>query len=382
MANDFTEVIPKLLAQGLMALRENAITARIVNRDYDRQAAEQGQTIDVPIPSAITAQAVSPAATPPATADVTPTSVPITLNQWWEAPFYLTDKEEREVMRGTIPMQASEAIKSVINKLDQSLLAHYADFYGIQVLTGTNPMDNIKDATGMRKVLNQQLCPLDARHALLDPAAEAEALGLNQFADSTFSGSVQAILEGQLNRKLGAQWWMNQNVPSHTVGTTTAPNPVIDGAHVVGVKSLACTTGATTGAVDWKKGDIITIAGDTQTYVVTAAVAEASASTDFTCLIEPGLKVALSGTEVITLDNAGGVQNMMIHRDAIALATRPLLGVGANLGAFSLSGVDEESGLALRIEVTREHKRTRYSYDMLWGSAAVRREFGVRLLEQ
>jgi hypothetical protein len=373
MANDFTEVIPKLLAQGLMALRENAITARIVNRDYDRQAAEQGQTIDVPIPSAITAQAVSPAATPPATADVSPTSVPITLNQWWEAPFYLTDKEEREVMRGTIPMQASEAIKSVINKLDQSLLAHYADFYGIQVLAGTNPMDSVKDATGMRKVLNEQLTPLDARHALLDPAAEAEALGLNQFADSTFSGSVQAILEGQLNRKLGAQWWMNQNVPSHTIGTANGAYTV-NGAHALGVKTITLAAGSGT----FVKGDIVTFAGDTQTYVITANAAGGAGN----ILIEPGLQVALTGGEALTLDDTSGVQNMMIHRDAIALATRPLLGVGANLGAFSLSGVDDESGLALRIEVTREHKRTRYSYDMLWGSAAVRREFGVRLLEQ
>jgi hypothetical protein len=373
-----------LLAQGLMALRENAMMARVVNTDYSREAAEQGDTINVPIPSAVTAVDVSPAITPPANADQTPTKVAIALSNWKEAPFYLTDKQMHEVMNGWIPKQASEAIRSIINAMDSSMLALYKGMYGAYTATTANsPMASIKDATGMRKVLNQNLAPLDSRHAILDPAAEAEALGLNQFADSTFSGSVAAIMEGQLNRKLGAQWWMNQNVPTHTAGTQTG-NSIIKAstAHAVGVKSLTCTTAASTGAVAYKEGDIITIAGDTQTYVVTADVTEASAATDYTTPIEPGLKVALTGSEVITLDDASGVVNMMIHRDAIALATRPLADVDMGLGAISMSDVDPVSGLALRVEVTRQHKQTRFSYDMLWGTGLVRNGSACRLLEQ
>ena len=76
MPNSLAEVTPKLLAQGLLALRENSIMPRLVNGDYDSMAAQKGATIDVPVPSAIAAQAVSPGNTPPATADVAPTSVP------------------------------------------------------------------------------------------------------------------------------------------------------------------------------------------------------------------------------------------------------------------------------------------------------------------
>ena len=38
---------------------------------------------------------------------------------------------------------------------------------------------------------------------------------------------------------------------------------------------------------------------------------------------------------------------------------------------------DPVSGISLRLEVTRENKRTRFSYDCLYGGRVVRPELGV-----
>ena len=105
--NDLSKVVDKLLAQGLLALRGTCVMPRLVNSDYSNLAAQQGASIDVPIPSAIKAQAVTPGATSQDTGDISPVSATIKLDRWMEAPFYLTDKDLMEANRGVIPMHHS-----------------------------------------------------------------------------------------------------------------------------------------------------------------------------------------------------------------------------------------------------------------------------------
>ena len=366
--NTLTNVIPQILAQGLLALRENCVMPRLVNSDYSTEAKEEGSTIDVPIPSAIAAQQVSPANTPPATAAVQPTKVQIPLDQWYEAPFYMTDKDLKEAMMGTIPMQASEAIKSLANQVNGHILDQYKGVYGWQGTAGTTPFaSDTSDATGARKVLNKQLSPTGDRRFVMDPDAEANAMNLRAFQDVNF-GAIPGTPE--LAPKMGFLWYMDQLMPSHTKGTENGAYTVT-GAHTLGATSL--TVGAGTGTM--LEGDIFTIAGHDQTYVVTADFAGGAG----TISIQPGLQVALSGGEALAF-KSDHLVNLAFHRDAFAFASRPLEDtVAAGLGSIVQAAVDPVSQLTLRLEVTREHKRTRYSYDILWGSKLVRAELASRV---
>ena len=370
MPNTWIAVVPKLLAQALMTLREQIVMPRLVNRAYEVLAAQLGSTMDVPIPSAITATAVSPSNTPPSNVDSAPSSVAISLNQWYEAAFHLTDREEREVMQGVIPMQASEAVKALVNKVETHLFGFYKAVYGFAGTPGTTPFaSDLAAFTAARKTLHEQLAPFDPRYSVIGPDAEANALQLRAFQDASYRGDTDGIVAGQIGRKLGSLWVMSQHVPTHTAGT--GADYVVNKSDGQAVGDTAITVDGGTGTM--LVGDIVTFAGHDQTYAVTAALASNTFS------ITPGLKAAVADDAAVTL-KATHVANLVFHRDAIAFATRPLEGtVRPGLGSIVETAVDPVSGLALRLEVTRQHKLTRYAFDILWGAALVRPELAVRL---
>lgn len=382
MANTLTAAIPQLLAQGLLALREMAIMPRLVNRGYESTPGTKGSTIDVPVPSAVTAVAVTPATTPPANADTALSKVSITLDQWYEAPFYLTDKEIEQTMDGVIPMQASEAVRALANNLDNALFAKYKGVYGYAGTAGTTPFaSDLTAYTGARAALNNQLAPLPDRRVVIDPDAEANAINLRAFQDASFRGDRAGIIEGEIGRKLGADWYMDQNVPTHTKGTLSGTTgdgkALVNGAFAVGAKSIDLDDTSLTGTI--VEGDVFTIAGDTQTYVCTGTKT-AAANAISGLAFEPGLKAAPADNAVVTLKGSHAV-NLLFHRDAFALATRPFAdssNVGGGLASFQ-SAVDPISGLALRLELSRQHKQWRWSYDILYGVQLVRRELAARI---
>lgn len=380
MANTLTAVTDKILAAGVMALRQMSIMALLVNRGYESSAGQSGTTIDVPIPSAVATQDVAPGPTPPATADIAPTSVSVPLDQWKEAPFYLTDKDELEAVEGVFPMQASEALKSLVNTVDNYILTTlYRDIYGFTGTPGTTPFaTDTSDVTNIRVVLNKQLSPMDNRRIVVNPDAEGKALNLRAFNDMSWNtGNTQALIDGNLTRKFGFDFFMDQNVDTGAFHTSTVFTA--GAATANGVNALASTTLSIAKATNTSplvKGDIITIAGDPQTYVVVTGVTLAVGNTNVT--ISPGLKKATVGAEAISL-KASHVVNLGFHRDCFAFASRPLRNTREGLGSIMQTAIDPISKLALRLEVRGEHKRVRYSWDMLYGGKVVRPELGCRL---
>jgi len=289
------------------------------------------------------------------------------LDKWKEASFYLTDKEMIEALNGIIPMEASEAAKALANQIDSDILALYKNVYGFAGTPGVAPFGtDVTTYLQARKVLALQLAPMDPRYMIIDPTAEANALGLRAFQDASFRGDTAGIINGQIGMKLGALWAMDQNIPTHTAGTWSA------GTATGTLGATAVTINAGTGSI--LAGDLLTFAGDTTQYVAVSATGTAPTTA---IVVSPALRVGLT-TAAITFRGSHTV-NLLFHRDAFALAMRPFAGADPmNLGNFS-SMVDPISGLALRLEVTREHKRTRFSYDALYGVGCPRPELAARL---
>lgn len=382
MPNILDDVMPKILSGALQSLRETCIMPRLVNGDYSQDAAEKGDSINVPIPTAIAARDVVPAAVPPDPDDLILNTTPIPLNNWKEAPFYLTDKDQRDIMDGVVPMQVAEAGKSIANAIDLSILNLYKYAYLYTGTAGTTPFGtNTVEAQNARKLLNQVACPPQDRRMVLDVDADANASGLPQFQSADRAGSTLTIVEGMIGRKLGFDWYYDQLMPSHTpTRTVGAPTGYLvnQATHDVGSKEITLDTG--TG--DIVEGDLFTVAGDDQTYVVRAV-------NGTTIQYLPAAKaVDVAGTTTAFADNAtitfvpDHAVNLAFHRDSIGLAVRSLQEseMELALGGRSMVLIDPVSQIPLRLEVVREHKRVRWSVDCLWGVGAVRPDCMARII--
>lgn len=379
MANTLSDVVPVLVAQGLQTLRAACVMPRLVNTDYSNNPSNQGDTVNVWIPSAMTVSDVAPTAAPATPGDISPTKAPIPLDQWRHTGFFLTDKQQEEIVGGVQSKQTGEAVKALAEDINSFIFGKYLGVYGYAGTAGTTPFaSDVSAATAARKVLNLQRAPLSDRRLVLDVNAEANALGLPALTTFQNTGNAQGIIEGTIGRKLGFDWAMDQQIPTHTAGTiTTGLISKAATAYAIGVKTITATTAASTGACALKKGDIITFAGDTQTYTLTADATQASAASDVTLSFEPGLAVAHVGSEAVSV-KASHVVNLAFHRDAFAFVSRPLQAVSANTVEM-MSVPDPVSGVTLRLEVVRQNKQLYFDFDVLYGAACVRPELACRI---
>ena len=387
--NTLTAILTQILAKGMMTLRQPCLMTRLVNTDYSLEAKKKGQTIDIPLSTAMSAEDVSPAATPSAPTALTPKVAQITLDNWMHADFGLNDMEVGRIRadQDFIPLQMQEAFKSLANAINTSVFDTYKGVYGYVGTAGDTPFGTgveVASATSLRRVLHEQSCPKDNRRAVLDYAAEAAALNLAPFSDAEKRGSSATKTTGELGNIFGFDWNSDDGVPTHTRGAIGSGDLTVNGVNAKGATSVSIAKGAGT---SWEavEGDIISFAGDTQTYVITADTTVVH--TDNTSVpIAPALKIATEGSEEVTTRDSH-VVNLGFHRDAFGLAMRsPDAGIKDLLGQGKAGNVmesvilqDPVTKLIMRLELIRGYKMTMWDVDCLWGTALVDSARAARL---
>jgi hypothetical protein len=394
VSNTLTSVIPTLFAQGLMALRSNLVMPNLVWNDFGTEVRQKGENILVPLPSLMTTTAVVPAAYAPDPQNIAPTTQAIALDSWYESAFVLTEKEFAQIVAGIAPIQLSAAMQALAFQVNSSVMNNYiyvgSTGTGNNGTAGTAPFASSPlVAMNAAAVLTNNYAPMTDRKVVLNPIAWANATVLPQFAYALYAGDKDAVEQGIIRHKFGMDWAQDQQVVTQTAGTiTTGLTQKAATNAAVGATSITGHTAASTGACALLAGDLIyisggnaTVGGVGQSYSVTANATQASAASDVTINISPGLAVALTGGETITVAGNHAV-NMVFHKQAFAFASRPL-------GAYPLAGgnpdlthqvSDPVSGISLRLTIREEFHRTRAAFDILWGTAPIRPALASRIL--
>lgn len=251
--------------------------------------------------------------------------------------------------------------------------------------------------------LNELSCPQDTkRSAYINPAAQVEIVDALKGLFQSSEKIAEQYESGMMGKGAGADWYLAQNIYSHTVGALGG-TPLVDGASQTGATLL--TKGWTSAAANrLKKGDVFTIAsvnkvnpitkqstGVLQQFVVTADFAS-DGSGNGSIAISPSIttsgstqtvNVSPADSAAITVVGAAStvtVNNILCHKNAFTLGTADLVmpeGVD-----FAARASDSDSGLSIRVVRAYDINNDQFPcrLDILYGHAALRPEWACRVL--
>jgi hypothetical protein len=351
--------------EALIWLRKSLGMANRVHMGFDeeRRTFNKGDVINIRRPGSFVA-----AAAPSTAVDLSTESVQIALDQHYEVKFKLTDKNLAYTGERIIEEHIAPAAYALADKIDSDGCALYKAIPNFRdVAGGASTTMDVADVIGARKVLFDAKVPItdvSRMHFMLDSGGEASLLGKEAFSQFQGSGQVGVATQqtGVLQPRYGFNFFANQNVPSHTKGTSSDTALQIDNGagYAAGVSTInldAVDAGVTGTLVP---GDVLTITHTTagvRNYVVTNTVT-AAANDLVGVQISPPLAEAVVDDQAVTARLDNHVAMLAFHRDAFALAfaklpdfsNQSLFGAG-QLGAAVASVQDPVTGLAVRSRI-------------------------------
>jgi hypothetical protein len=362
MAN--TILTPSVIArEALMLLESNMVFGNLVFRGHQAEfaGAKAGDTIQVRGPATFTADEYD--GTVLTIQDATESSVPVTLEKHFDVSFKVSDREMTLSIEDFGQQLLSPAMLAIAEAVDGYVASKYAEVHQT-VGTAGAPPSTLAEVAAVDQALNEARVPLGGRVTVMNPQAKADLFAIPSFAEADKRGDDgTALREASMGRFMGFDHFMNQNVKTHTAGSLTG-TIAVSGAHAAGVKSVTLATDAGE-AIDLVAGDVVTFAGDPQSYVVGAAVS-VGASSSGAVAIAPALQLALAGGEAVSLALGDHVANLAFHPNAIVLAAVPLaLPQGAGRAEFVQS-----RGLGIRVvwDYDKDAKSDVISLDILAGA--------------
>jgi len=337
---------PVFYAQEALIQLEKALgIAGRIHRGYDdeRRTFGKGQTVSIRRPSVFEAKSA-----PSAAQNIATSYVDITLDQWKEVKFALTDKELAYTGEKIINEHIQPAAYALADYIDQDLASLYKYVPWYYDLSGT-PV--VADVTGPHKVMFDNKVPVydDANmHYMMNGELSHSLMGLAAFSQYQGAGDagVQTQQRGTLGRKYGMECFANQNTPSHVAGACAdGAGAILAGGFLAGVSTISIDDLTNTQTV--KAGDSFVIAGNSQRYVFTEdGTVATNALTGIG--IYPALVVDAAADAVVTIRVDSHVSNLAFHRNFAALAMAPLSEIGNELGAKIATITDPISGLSIR----------------------------------
>lgn len=371
MANILTSFIPTLFQSLDKVSRELVGFIPSVARNSSAARAALNESILVPVSTPTEAKDCAPSMNVPEPDDMKLDNVEIKITKSKNVSFGLTGEDYKGLENGigvseVFAGKFEQAIRTLTNMIESDVAAEAAISASRAFGTpGTAPFaSDLKDAAQVRKILDDNGAPMSGRSLIIDTNAGVNLRGLTQLTNAGDAGTTMTLRQGQLLDLFGLSVKESAQIKSFAKGS--AEGATVNTAEV-GATELTLKAG-TSGNL--KAGDVITLAGDSNKYVVMKDVAISIGNKIE--IAQPGLRVAASDGAAITVGESS-IRNVAFNRDAIQLVTRaPALPADDDSADDSYMLTDPRSGMSYEVRVYKGYRKQRVEVACAWGVKAIK----------
>lgn len=387
MSNTLTGLIGPLYEALNSVSREFVGFIPAVNRDNGNfSRAALGQTVTSFTVPRITGADIVPGVTAPNDGDQVfgAVNMTITKSRYWPIRW---NGEEQLALNNSGPkfppilrQQFQQGFRSAVNEVEQDLaLVAYKAASRATGSPGTAPFGvagDLSDFALTAQILDENGAPALPRGMVVGSSAMANLRGKQSVLFKVNeAGTEETLRRGKVGAVEGFDIGYSPGIKQVVKGTGSG-YVLGTGSYPVGTTALPVVTGS--GTVN--QGDVVTLAGDPNKYVVAAGIAAPGTIT----IQSPGLKLVHAAADALTVGNSF-TPNVGFTQDALLLATRmPALpvkldGTTGDMGVHQMI-VDEFSGLTFDVAMYEQYRQVRFEIGLAWGVAAPNPEHIALLL--
>ncbi len=205
-----SNTIPAIVAaKALGYLKANTVLARLVNRDWDKEVAEYGQTISIPYGGTITSHAKS-AGTAITLNQPSDNKYTVTLDQHREVSFLIEDIAKAFARPNWWDIYAAQSMAVLSEYIDAQIAAKYSGFS--QTIDATSGLA-AAHFLNARRYLNTAKAPMQNRFAVLHEDAEYEALNIERITNRDYAETLgKMAADSYVNKFAGFEIFLDQQI--------------------------------------------------------------------------------------------------------------------------------------------------------------------------
>lgn len=404
LADNAYLTITMITREALRVLENNLVFAKRVNRQFDDKFGVEGAKIGTVLNVRKPPRYITRTGQALQVQDAVETQVPVTLSDQVGVDLNFNSADLALSIDDFSDRFIQPAIAAIANKVDFLGMQQYVNIPGLVGTPGTTP-NALLTYLLAGVVLDNNAAPMDGqRSVIITPLMQATIVDALKGLFQQAAAIASQYEKGQMGTAAGFDWYMDQNVATHTWGTQGGAG-LMNGATLQGATSIVTDGWSNTITNLLRRGDVITIGsvfgvnpqsrqstGSLAQFVVTANV-NSDGGGNATIPVYPPI-IAGDDQQFATVNAlpadgaaitvAGGSavvspQGLAMHKDCFTLAAADLpLPRGVDMASRV---ADKQLGISVRMirdyDINQDAFPTRL--DILIGWSTLRPELGCRV---